>query len=75
MKIAFHIHSLTKGGAERAVANLAEAFVKKGHDVSVITSIKNSSEYPLSDGVMRHVLTEKPNNESFILDIFFFRDN
>ena len=71
MKIAFHIHSLTKGGAERAVANLAEAFVKKGHDVSVITSIKNSSEYPLSDGVMRHVLTEKPNNESFYFRYIF----
>ena len=71
MKIAFHIHSLTKGGAERAVANLAEAFVKKGHDVSVITSIKNSSEYPLSDGVMRYVLTERPNNKSFYFRYVF----
>lgn len=42
MKIAFHINTLTKGGAERAVTNLAQAFTEFGHEVTIITSFKIS---------------------------------
>ena len=57
MKIAFHVHTLSKGGAERAVTNLAEYFAKKGNDVTIITSIKSESEYKLSDLVKRKNLS------------------
>lgn len=65
MKIAFHIHSLTKGGAERAVTNLANEFSSIGHEVFVITSIKNESEYKLKKEVTRIVLHDGDNKDSY----------
>lgn len=68
MKIAFHIHSLTKGGAERAVSNLANEFCELNHEVSVITSIRSDSEYTLNEGINRIVLYEGKGKTSY-----FFR--
>ena len=68
MKIAFHIHSLTKGGAERAVSNLANKFSELGHEVFVITSIRSGSEYMLNKEINRIVLYEGEGKTSY-----FFR--
>lgn len=65
MKIAFHINTISKGGAERAVINLAEYFSKKGNDVSIITSKVCDSEYRVSHGVRRINLSETYNNSSY----------
>ncbi len=67
MKIAFHINTLSKGGAERAVINLAEYFWKEGNDVTIITSKRCKSEYTVSEGVKRINLSEEYDGS------FFFR--
>ena len=36
MKIVFTCDTMGSGGAERVISNLSNAFVKKGHDVSII---------------------------------------
>lgn len=63
LKIAFYVHTLTKGGAERAVSNIANYLSTQDFDVTVITSVKNESEYELSDTVNRIVLSDtNPQN-------------
>lgn len=54
-KIAFHIGSLNKGGAERVVANLAEYFYSKGYEVYIITKFIASTEYSISKGIHRAI--------------------
>ena len=45
--IAFYCSSLTKGGAERVFANLAEYFTEKGYTVYMVTQYKQEDEYCL----------------------------
>ena len=52
-RIAFYLGSLTKGGAERVVTNLAEYFKASGYEVFVITKLRAETEYTLSDGITR----------------------
>lgn len=52
-RIAFYLGSLTKGGAERVATNLAEYFKEKGYEVFVITKLRASTEYSLSEGIIR----------------------
>ncbi len=51
--IAFYIGSLTIGGAERVICNLAEYFKSLGYHVYVVTKLRASTEYELSDGIER----------------------
>lgn len=53
MHIAMLIGSLTKGGAERVLVNLADYFVNKGYRVTMVTQYKWENEYPLNDRVRR----------------------
>lgn len=53
MHIAMLIGSLTKGGAERVLVNLADYFVNKGYRVTMVTQYKWDNEYPLNDKVKR----------------------
>lgn len=76
MKIAFHINTLTKGGAERAVTNLAQAFTEFGHEVTIITSFKNKSEYQVPKQVRRINLSDTYSKSFFyriIVLAFFLR--
>lgn len=52
-KIAFYIGSLSRGGAERVIVNLAEYFYKQGYEVYVVTKMKEKKEYPLSNNITR----------------------
>lgn len=61
LKIVFHIHTLTRGGAERAVINLSKAFAEHGNEVKIITSVKSDSEYSVPSNVERIILTDKSN--------------
>lgn len=59
MKIIFYVESLTRGGAERVVANLANKFSEEGNSVIVITDSKSDSEYSLGRQVTRFILDNK----------------
>ena len=52
-KIAFFVGSLSKGGTERVVINLAGYFQSQGMDVLIITAWKNENEYEVPRGVLR----------------------
>lgn len=50
-KIIFTIDTNTSGGAERVISVLANYFVNKEYDVTLINSDKDSSFYPIDDKV------------------------
>lgn len=56
MKIAFYINAIHEGGAERVMVNLASNFVNAGDDVILITSFKDTWEYPYSKKIKRYIL-------------------
>lgn len=51
--IAMLIGSLTKGGAERVLVNLADYFAEKGYPVTMVTQYQKENEYPLNEKVKR----------------------
>lgn len=51
--IAFYIGSLSRGGAERVIVNLAEYFQKEGYRVTIVTKLQDEIEYPVPEGVTR----------------------
>lgn len=53
MKILFHLNSMGRGGAERVVSILSDAFCGMGHDVVIATEWYSSGEYPVPDTVRR----------------------
>ncbi len=53
MHIAMSIGSLTKGGAERVMVNLAEYFASKGHQVTIVTQYRRENEYTISPQIKR----------------------
>ena len=62
-KIAFYCSSMSKGGAERVFANLAEYFNQKGYEVYVVTQYQYEDEYILSPGITR-VLSDLTEEET-----------
>lgn len=54
-KIIFHIHNLSRGGAERVVINLSERFARDGYRVLIVTEETAQMEYDVPDGVERIV--------------------
>lgn len=61
MKIMFYINTLNTGGAERVLANLANDFAKKNHEVIFITSFSTKCEYSLCANIKR-INLDKHNN-------------
>lgn len=59
MKIAFYINAIHEGGAERVMVNLASYFAQEGDDIILITSFKDSWEYPYSPKIKRYILEKK----------------
>ncbi len=51
--IAFYIGSLSRGGAERVIVNLAAYFRDCGYCVTIVTKEQDSVEYPVPEGVSR----------------------
>lgn len=63
MRLTLVTSSLSGGGAERAVVLLAEGFMKKGYDVSVVTLAGTESDlYQLPNGVCRLALNIAKNS-------------
>ena len=46
-KIIFYINAIHDGGAERVMVNLAKYFSEAGYDTSLVTSFRDTWEYPL----------------------------
>lgn len=59
MKILFYINEIGGGGAERVMANLANGFSQKGHEVVLVTSFPRENEYFLLETIKRYNLDEK----------------
>ena len=59
MKILFYINSISHGGAERVLVNLANQFSENGSEVCLVTSLTKQWEYPLSKQVCRISLEGK----------------
>lgn len=53
-KIAFFVGSMSKGGTERVVLNLAKYFWMRGIEVLVVTAWQNQNEYELPKGIRRY---------------------
>ena len=58
MKIMFNISSLSKGGAERVISNLANYFIKK-YEVSILINNNNSQSYEINNKVKIFELDSK----------------
>lgn len=52
-KIVFYISSLTKGGAQRVILNLTKSLLKKGYEVTLVTTAVVENEYELPQGAKR----------------------
>lgn len=51
--IVFYIGSLSRGGAERVIVNLAAYFRDCGYRVTIVTKEQDNVEYPVPEGVTR----------------------
>lgn len=65
MKLMFYINTISFGGAERVMVNLANQFIRKGHDIIFVTTYKTEQEYELSDRIERKVLLDR-NDYNFL---------
>lgn len=67
-KIMFYISSLTRGGAQRVIVNLAEALLLKGHVIVIVTTHICEPEYELPKGARRILsdITEEEITDSRI---------
>ena len=60
--IVFYIGSLSRGGAERVIVNLAAYFRDCGYRVTIVTKEQDKVEYPVPEGVTR-ILADITRNE------------
>ena len=64
MRILFYINTLGIGGAERAIKNLAEKFLKDGAESVMVTSFPVENGYSLSPGVKAiNLFGARPNGK------------
>lgn len=52
-KFVFYVNSLIKAGAQRVILNLTESLLKKGHQVTIVTTLVYETEYELPKGAKR----------------------
>lgn len=65
-KIMFYINAIHDGGAERVMVNLAKYFSENRYDTSLVTSFRDTWEYPLAPTVKRLTLEETEIKQSRI---------
>lgn len=54
--IVFYIATLTRGGAERVIVNLANYFYRQGYEVYMVTLEPDEGLYPMEEGIHKVVL-------------------
>jgi glycosyltransferase involved in cell wall biosynthesis len=59
MRIDFVINAIRGGGAERVLAALSEVFLKKGHQVKIISFEAISDQYPMNPSIQRIKLSKQ----------------
>lgn len=71
LHIAMLIGSLTKGGAERVMVNLADYFAEQGYQVTLVTQYQWENEYTLNGKVKRILsdITEEETTSSRIVNL------
>ncbi|WP_429156667.1 glycosyltransferase family 4 protein [Aeromonas allosaccharophila] len=62
MNIAFIIHSMSNGGAERVVASLSNYFSSIGHNVTILTQTSNECFYALDKRIKIYNICDKENS-------------
>lgn len=72
MKIAFYIGSLSQGGAERVIVNLASYFQSVGYEVVMVNYFIGKNEYQLPGGIKRYLvdLTEEEVSQNRIKNLY-----
>lgn len=70
--IVFYIGSLSRGGAERVIVNLAEYFCDHGYRVIIVTKERTHVEYPIPENVTRMLadITEDEITSSRIRNLY-----
>ena len=63
-KIVFYVNAINGGGAERVMVNLAKYFSENGYDTTLVTSFRDTWEYPVADSVKRLSLEEQEIKQS-----------
>ena len=67
-KVILYIGSLSRGGAERVIATLANYLNKKGIFCIVVTTYQRENEYQLDEGIKRIILST-PQNRTIVSKI------
>lgn len=63
-KVMFYINAIHDGGAERVMVNLARYFSENEYDVILVTSFRDSWEYPVAKTVRRLSLEDREIKQS-----------
>ncbi|WP_316820074.1 glycosyltransferase [Pedobacter gandavensis] len=71
LKLFFVINSLTSGGAERVVTNLANYFYREGFNVTMICLNYKEPVYAIDDGMRLIYLTNRAEKDSLPYRIWF----
>lgn len=69
MKIFLYINQVSDGGAERAMANLANQFAANSENVVFVTSFRCPVEYELSPNIKRYVLEERTQKSRLLKNV------
>ncbi len=68
MKMVFVVYYMTFGGIERQITQLANEMSHRGHDVSVVSLVKNNTCYPISEQVNYMHIEERGKAKIAILN-------
>ena len=67
-KLIFVVDRMSKGGAERVVAALANEYTTRGVEVHILTWLpKEENEYFLMDGIIRHNFEPEHTNRALVI--------
>ncbi len=72
--IAMYIGSLSKGGAEHVMGNLAEFFYHEGYDVTMVTTYYEDDEYELPDALWTNNANFFDESECSSVDVINSKD-
>ncbi len=69
MKLHFYINSVSNGGAERVMCNLATEMSERGHDCTLTTTFRSAWEYETGKKVKRFSLFQERPKSFFLRNV------